>query len=182
MIRLMLLVVPMLFAACQSPTSPDDTLDVDDVLEITVTPNPAIAEAATDGKTYRVIRGNNQPDEVLAYDWQTAFTLALRLNEKADDDDAMEFPVTLTTATVQVKQASGGVVTPPGAGETEYSTYVPVISDNRFPAVNTSQTVHFDVWYDLPSLRKEALVIVTLAFRDNDGATFSKSYEVRVAP
>ena len=35
---------------------------------------------------------------------------------------------------------------------------------------------------DLPSLRKEALVTVTMSFQDTDGQAFSKSYDVRVAP
>jgi hypothetical protein len=168
--------------ACQSPTDPDDTLDVDDFLEISVTPNPAIAQESTDGKTYRVVRGNNQPDDILTYDWRTAFSLAVTLNGKADDKDALEFPVDITSVTLQVKQASGGIVTPPTGGELEYYTYVTSASANRYGAVNQTITIAFDVWYDLPSLRREALVPVTLAFKDNDDQTFSKTYDVRVAP
>lgn len=169
-------------AGCQSPTNPDDVIDVDDFLEISVTPNPAIADVSTDGKTYRVIRGNNQPDEILPFDWKTAFTLDIRLNDRADDDDALEFPVTLTTVSVQVKQASGGIVTPPGAGEQEYYQHVTSASGNTFPAVNSNVTIAFEVWYDLPSLRREALVPITLSFIDSDGVPFSKTYDVRVAP
>jgi hypothetical protein len=171
-----------LLTACQSPTDPDDTVDVDDFLEISAAPNPAIADVATDGKTYRVVRGNNQPDEILAYDWKTSFTLTLTLNSKADDDDVLEFPVDLTTVSVVVKQASGGIVTPPSGGEVEYYQSVTQASSNRFAAVNTSNTIAFEVWYDLPSLRKEALVTVNLAFKDNNGKTFTKAYDVRVAP
>jgi len=171
-----------LLIACQSPTDPDDAVDVDDFLEISVAPNPAIADVATDGKTYRVVRGNNQPDEILAYDWKTSFTLTLTLNSKADDDDVLEFPVDLTTVSVAVKQASGGIVTPPSGGEVEYYQSVTQASSNRFAAVNTSNTIAFEVWYDLPSLRKEALVTVNLAFKDNNGKTFTKAYDVRVAP
>lgn len=72
---------------CQSPTDPDDTPDVDDFLVATVTPGTASAEAPTDGRTYRVVRGNNQPDDILAYDWKTTFSIAVLLNEQADDDD-----------------------------------------------------------------------------------------------
>ena len=171
-----------LLTACQSPTDPDDTVDVDDFLEISVTPDPALADAATDGKTYRVVRGNNQPDEILPYDWKTTFTLSLLMNSKADDEDVLEFPVDLTTVTVQVKQASGGIVTPPSGGETEYYQSVTQASSNRFAAINTTNSIVFEVWYDLPSLRKEALVTVNLSFKDNDGKTFSKAYDVRVAP
>jgi hypothetical protein len=168
--------------ACQSPTDPDDTLEVDDFLEISVTPNPAIAEASTDGKTYRVVRGNNQPDEILTYDWKTNFVLGLTLNGQADDEDVLTFPVDLTTVTLTVKQASGGIVTPPASGETEYQTFVTQASANRFPNVNSNVNIIFDVWYDLPSLRREALVSINLAFKDNDDKTFSKVYDVRVAP
>ena len=39
----------------------------------------------------------------------------------------------------------------------------------------------FDVWYDLPSLRKEALITVTLTFADENNKSFSKNVLVRVA-
>jgi hypothetical protein len=42
--------------------------------------------------------------------------------------------------------------------------------------------VKLDVWYDLPSLRREALITVTMSFQDADGKAFSKAYDVRVAP
>lgn len=168
--------------ACQSPTDPDDTLDVDDFLDISVTPNPAIANESTDGKTYRVVRGNNQPDDILTYDWKTSFALSAALNSRADDKDALDFPVDITSVTVQVKQASGGIVTPPTGGEVEYYTYVTQASSNRYDAVDQTVTIAFDVWYDLPSLRREALVQVSLGFEDSDGQTFSKTYDVRVAP
>ena len=172
-----------LFAnACQSPTDPDDTLDVDDFLEISLTPNPASASEATDGKTYRVVRGNNQPDDILPYDWRTAFTLAVTINGQADDNDALEFPIDITSITLQVKQASGGIVTPPTGGETEHFTYVTEASSNRYTAPNQTTTISFEVWYDLPSLRREALVQVSLAMRDNENTTFTKTYDVRVAP
>jgi hypothetical protein len=180
MIAVMLTVVTL--AACQSPTDPDDTLEVDDFLEMSVAPNPAIAVEATDGRTYRVVRGNNQPDDVLLYDWRTAFTVTATLNSQADDEDAVEFPVDLTSITLTVKQASGGIVTPPTGGETEHFHYVTEASTNRYAAASSSVTVGFDVWYDLPSLRKEALITVSLAFKDDDGATFTKNYDVRVAP
>jgi hypothetical protein len=40
----------------------------------------------------------------------------------------------------------------------------------------------FQVWYDLPNLRREALVTVSLAFQDEDGSVFSETVEVLVAP
>jgi len=175
-------ILPMV-AGCQSPTDPDETLEVDDFLEVTSAPNPATAEASTDGRTYRVVRGNNQPDDILLYDWKTSFTITATLNSKADDEDALEFPVDLTAITLAVKQASGGIITPPPAGEAEYSfPLISQVSSNRFGGVNTSVTSAIEIWYDLPNLRKEALITVTLSFKDNDGATFTKNYDVRVAP
>jgi hypothetical protein len=38
------------------------------------------------------------------------------------------------------------------------------------------------VWYDLPSLRKEAVVVVTFSFTDNDGTVFQKVRQITVAP
>jgi hypothetical protein len=184
MIRVLwvMLLVPMM-AACQSPTEPDGTLDVDDILDLSVTPNPAVAAESTDGRTYRVVRGNNQPDDILPFDWFTTFHVTATLNNNANDDDAdLQFPIDVTAVAVAVKQASGGIVSPPAAGETEHYSYVTEASTNRYPSANSSVTVKLDVWYDLPSLRREALITVTLSFQDADGKAFSKAYDVRVAP
>lgn len=177
-----LLLFPLLAAGCQSPTDPDDIVDVDDFLELSSAPNPALAAAATDGRTYRVVRGNNQPDDILPFDWYTTFAVTATLNSQADDEDALEFPVDITSVTISVKQASGGIVTPPTGGETEHFHYVTNASVNRYEAASSSVTVAFEVWYDLPSLKREALITVTFAFRDDDGTTFSQSHDVRVAP
>ena len=183
-IRLLLPLVSLaVAAACQSPTDPDDTPSVDDFLVASVSPSPTNGTQSTDGRTYRVVRGNNQPDEVLAFDWKTSFSVTVTLNDKADDDDYLTFPVDLTSATVTVKQASGGIVTTPTGGDTEHSDYVVSnATSNRFGSVNSSNTLTFDVWYDLPSLRREALITVQLTFKDTDGLTFSKSIDVVVAP
>ncbi len=172
-----------LLPACQSPTEPDEALNVDDILDLSVAPNPAVAAPATDGRTYRVVRGNNQPDEILPFDWITNFTVTATLNDKANDDDAdLEFPIDITSISVGVKQASGGIVTPPTGGETEHFFYVTEASANRYPSASSAVSVTLDVWSDLPSLRKEALVTVTMNFQDADGKAFSKAYDVRVAP
>jgi hypothetical protein len=173
----------LLAAACQSPTDSTETFDVDDFLETSVSPDPISADAATDGKTYRVVRGNNQPDDILRYDWKARFTVNLRLNDQADDDDNLTFPIDVTAATVKVQQASGGIVNPPTGGDVEHFEYVlSQASSSRFEGINTSNSMTLDVWYDLPSLQREALVTVTISFKDDDGVVFSKAIDVKVAP
>jgi hypothetical protein len=178
-----LLAAAALAGACQSPTSTDtDTLDVDDFVDASVSPSPATAQASTDGKTYRVVRGNNQPDDILAYDWKTTVSVTVTLNSNAASDDVdLEFPTTILSATAKVEQASGGIVSPPTGGEAEHYESVLVSSTgNSFAAAGASQTMVFDIWYDLPSLRKEALVTFTITLKDDDGATFAKTVTTQV--
>ena len=174
-------VAMMMSSGCQSPSSADDALDIDDILVVTA-PSTVGADASSDGKTYRVVRGNNQPDDILAYDWKTTVAINLQFNDAADDKDALTFPVTITSLTVKVQQASGGIVTPPTGGDAEHYEYVTSASTNSFPAVGSNVGISFDVWYDLPSLRKEALVTITIAFTDDDGSIVSKVIDVKVAP
>lgn len=171
-------------AACQSPTSPEDTVNYSEALDIVVDPDPIVADGATGGKLYRVVRGNNQPDEMLAYDWHAVFTSRLTLNDKATDEDLdLDFPVRITGATLAVKQATGGIITPPSGGELERFEYVPLAaSGNQFGAINSPITLTFEVWYDLPSLRKECVVTLTYAFVDTDGTSFQRSVDFTVAP
>jgi len=167
--------------ACQSPTSSDNSFDIDDILAVSA-PGTGTADVSSDGRTYRVIRGNNQPDDILTFDWKTTFTISLQFNDAADDKDALTFPVNLTSVTVKVQQASGGIVTPPTGGDIEHYEFVTQASSNTFASVGSNVDIRFDVWYDLPSLRKEALVTVTLAFVDADGVVFTKTVDVKVAP
>ena len=177
------LLAAAVMTACQSPTSTEDTLDVDDFVDVVVSPSPAQG-VPSDGRTYRVVRGNNQPDEILAFDWRTSFTLSVTINQNASDDDLdLTFPIDVTAATARVQQASGGIVSPPTGSETEhYESVLTQASSNRFEGVNSTNTMAFDVWYDLPSLRREALITVSISFRDKENKTFTKSVEVRVAP
>jgi hypothetical protein len=178
----LLLVAASVMAGCQSP-SEDEDLDVDDFLETSASPSPTNADTSS-GRTYRVVRGNNQPDEILEFDWHAGFGLSVRLNNNATSDSVdLEFPVTLSSATLKVQQASGGIVSPPTGGEIEhYDSVTSQVSGNQFNAVNETLTMWFDVWYDLPSLKKEALITVTLTFADDNGKSFSKNVQVRVNP
>jgi hypothetical protein len=171
-------------AACQNPNEPGDTIDYSEALEITVDPNPIVADGATGGKLYRVVRGNNQPDEMLPYDWHTVFSSTLVLNANANSEDLdLDFPVRITGATLTVKQATGGIITPPSGSETEKFEYVPLAaSGNQFAGIQSPISLSFEVWYDLPSLRKESVVTLTYAFVDNDGTSFQRSVDFNVAP
>ena len=40
----------------------------------------------------------------------------------------------------------------------------------------------FEVWYDLPNKGREALVTVTLGFKDDDNNQYSDAIAVKVAP
>jgi hypothetical protein len=179
------LVLAFLFmlAGCQHPTDPDDVLSFDEAADVVVSPNPIVADTATGGRTYRVVRGNNQPDEILAYDWHATFSNTITLNSNATNDDVdVAFPIKLTATTLTVKQASAGIITPPTGTDAEKYDFVFSAGGNQMTAINQPLYSTFEIWYDLPSLRKEAVVTLSYQFTDDDGATFTKSYDVSIAP
>ena len=94
----------------------------------------------------------------------------------------MTFPVKITSATVRVQQATGGIITPPTGTDTEHYEFDFTTSSNSFAAAGSTVNMNFHIWYDLPNLKREALATVSLVFTDNDGRTFSKSVEVSIAP
>jgi len=168
--------------ACQSPTEEDeDTYEVDDFCEGSIAPSPATA-VDSDGKTYRVVRGNNQPDDILPYQFKTSLTIALTLNSNATSEDVdLAFPVGITSVTAKVQQAVGGIVSPSTGGEVEhYESLLTSATANNWPAIDTTITLTMDVWYSLPSGRKDSLVTVTATLKDDDGMTFAKTVEVVV--
>ena len=171
-------------AGCQKPTDPSDVIDFDEVVDVTVTPNPIQADTQTGGRTYRVVRGNNQPDDILPYDWHTVFSATVTFNDKANDDDVdITFPVRLTATTLTVKQAVGGIITPPSGSDVEKYEFTPLsATGNQFAGVATPISLAFELWYDLPNLRKEAVVTLSFAFVDDEGVTFQKVMDVNVAP
>jgi hypothetical protein len=153
-------------------------------VDVTASPDPIIADSQTSGRTYRVVRGNNQPDEILAYDWHATFAVTFTFNGEANDSDVdVDFPVRVSAATVTAKQASGGIVTPPTGSETEHSAFVVLgATGNQVSGINTPTTMTFEVWYDFPSLRKEAVMSVAFSFVDNEGTIFQKSVDIKVSP
>jgi hypothetical protein len=163
--------------ACQSPTSTTPTTDF---IVTTVNPNPATATGPT-GRFYTFVPANNQPAEQREYDWRTNFGVAVTLNSPGNNV-TVSFPVKITSATIKVQQASGGIITPPTGSDVEHYEDEFSTSTNTFGSAGSTVNMNFSVWYDLPNLRKEALITVSLVFTDNVGATFSKVVEVNVAP
>lgn len=178
-----LLATLVVAAGCQSPTSTDSSIGYDDAIDMYCSPNPIIADSDTGGKTYRVVRGNNQADDILPYDWHAIFTATVQFNNNATDDDLnIDFPVKVTSATIVVKQATNGIISTP-TSDTEHYEYVTMnATGNSVSGVNTPLSVSFEMWYDLPSLRKEAVVQVTYTFEDKDGTAFSLTESFNVAP
>jgi hypothetical protein len=182
--RFAVLLAAVAAAHCQKPTDPSDTISFDDVITLAATPDPISADTDTGGKTYRVIRGNNQPDEFLSYDWHMVFAASIQLTDEATDDDLnIDFPVRITATTLTVRQASGGIVTPPTGSESEKFEFITLnATGNQLAGTNQPVSLSYEVWYDLPSLRKEAVVSMAVSFVDNDGTTFQKTADFRVAP
>ena len=183
-VRAAVLLSALAAVGCQKPTDPSDTVRFDEAVDITASPDPITADNQTGGRTYRIVRGNNQPDDILAYDWHTVFAASISLNSNADDDDLdIDYPVRVVATTLTIKQATGGIVTPPTGSESEKFEFVTLsASGNQFSGINSPITLTFEAWYDLPSLRKEAVVQVAASFVDNDGATFQKTVDIKVAP
>ena len=183
-VRFAVLLSALAAVGCQNPTDPTDTIRFDEAVDITSSPDPIAADDHTGGRTYRIVRGNNQPDDILAYDWHTVFAANISLNANADDDDLdIDYPVRVVATTLVIKQATGGIVTPPTGSDSEKFDFVTLsASGNQFNAINTPITLSFEAWYDLPSLRKEAIVQVSASFVDDDGSTFQKVVDVKVAP
>jgi hypothetical protein len=171
-------------AGCQNPTDPSDVVSYDEVVDVTAAPDPISADTFTGGRTYRIVRGNNQPDDILPYDWHAVFSATVAFNDQATDKDIdLAFPVRITSTALTVKQASGGIVTPPTGTETEKFEFITLnATGNQLPGTNSPVSLSFEIWYDLPSLRKEAVVTVTFSFVDDDGVTFQKAVDVKVAP
>jgi hypothetical protein len=182
--RAALLLLAVAAAGCQNPTDPSDQISYDEVVDVGSTPDPISADSETGGRTYRIVRGNNQPDEIVPYDWHATFSASVVLNGQATDDDLnIDFPVRITATTLTVKQASGGIITPPTGSDTEKFEFVTLsASGNQFPGTDAPIHLSFEVWYDLPSLRKEAVVQLAVSFVDDDGTTWAKTVDLKVAP
>jgi hypothetical protein len=173
-------------AGCQKTDSTDSTLKVDDFVASTPTPNPATADGPGTGQFYRVVIGNNQPDEIREYQYHVAFGLGTTINNNATSSSVdLTFPATVSSASAVVHQASGGIIVPPPSTDAEYSKCnLASSSASSITAVNGVINMNWDCWYTLPSGRKEAVVVVTLNFTDDSSTpkTFTKTVNENIAP
>jgi len=161
------LVAASLLGGCSAPTSAT-TLEV----TLSAVPDPALPQAST-GVTYTVKGDDTHPDETITYPWKTSFTV----NIKETGGRALD----ITSVNLRVQQASGGIVITPSGGAVEYYKFNSSASGNQLNA-NGSASVGFEVWYDLPNEGREALVSVSLGFKDDDSNSYAKSIDVKVAP
>ncbi len=143
-------------------------------LEVTLTasPDPALPQASS-GVTYVVKGDDTHPDETITYPWKTSFTVNIQ--------ETGGLAVDITAVNLKVQQASGGIVITPSGGAVEHYQFNSSASGNHVNAKG-SAGVGFEVWYDLPNKGREALVTVSLGFKDDDSNSYSKSIDVKVAP
>jgi hypothetical protein len=180
-LRLVVLAGLAAAVACQSPTSSSSTTSVDDYVAASSSPDPTTASPSK-GVTYRVVRGNNQPDDILEFQYTATFGSIVTITSNPSDV-GLTFPVTVTSVSGKVEQASGGIVTPPTGGDVEhYQSVIVSSSGSSFSAAGSAVQMTFQVWYSLPSGGKECLVTESVALKDKDGKTFTKDVKVRVAP
>ena len=129
---------------------------------------------ASTGVTYKIeSTTDGEPDEIRTYPWKTSFVVGIH--------ETGGLAVDITAVTLKVQQASGGIVIAPSGGEVEYYRFNSSASGNHVTA-NGSASVGFEVWYDLPNKGREALVTVTLGFKDDEDNQYSDVIAVKVAP
>ena len=162
-----LITAAALLPACSAPTSSSPTLEV----TITSNPDPASASGPT-GVQYKVTNADDTVS-IYEYDFRTSFSITVQ------ETGGMALDVTALNLTVQ--QATGGIVIPPSGGDQIYFKFNSAAPTNRINA-NGSASVGFDVWYDLPSGGREALVTVGFSFEDEDDNVYSTTAQVKVAP
>jgi hypothetical protein len=169
-------------SGCQQPTASSETTNVDDFVDASA-PDTIDAETPADGRSYRVAR-SNESDLIVAYQYKVSFTATVTMNSNSSQSKYdIEFPVTMSQASIKVNQASGGIIVPPSGSDTEHSEYViSQATGNKFGAPSTSVSMRFDVWYSLPSQLKEAVITASFNIYDNNGKSFTKTATIKVAP
>jgi hypothetical protein len=161
------LVVATCLPACSSPTSSTAELDV----TLTANPDPSTASGPT-GVQYKVTNADSTVS-FYEYDYRTSFTVTIKENAGTALD--------ITAIDLKVQQATGGIVITPSGGDQIYFKFNSSAVTNRINAKGSAD-VGFDVWYDLPNGGREALITVGFSFQDDDDNTYSKTFQVKVAP
>lgn len=156
--------------ACQMPTDPDSTDDIE--IELTSSPTTAMATAGTGVRYLKQAATDTEPAVYDTYDWETAFTVNIVNSETIGH--------AITAINVTARQASGGIIVPPSGGDVEFSRFSVQASGNRVEANGGTTAVGVKVWYDFPLGLPEALITVAVSFKDDDDVTFIKTIDVRV--
>jgi len=152
----------LLLCGCQATLDTQSTSD----MTLTAAPDPSAA-AVSSGVFYKI----NDDDTVQhEYHWKTDFSVSLA--------ETQGVGVAITSVSVKVQQATGGIVVVPTNGVEHYQ-FLSSASGNRVES-HGSASVGFDVLYDLPNGGREALVTVTFSFFDDKNVSFSKSVAVKV--
>ena len=139
--------------ACSSPTDPSATTAK---VDLTANPNPTSALASS-GVTYTIVGDATHPDQIKEYPWRTHFSVNMAETAGVGLD--------ITSISVKVQQAAGGIITPPTNGQIEHYQFTSQSSGNRLEGHGT-RVVGFDVWYALPNQGREAVVTVIVTFLD----------------
>ena len=160
--------------ACSSPTDPSATTAK---VDLTANPNPTSALPSS-GVTYTIVGDATHPDQIKEYPWQTHFSVTMAETAGVGLD--------ITSISVKVQQAAGGIITPPTNGEIEHYQFTSQSSGNRLEGHGTA-VVSFNVWYALPNLGREAVVTVIVTFLDKkdvnnltDDISFTSQVAVKV--
>lgn len=160
-------------AGCASPDSTTTSADV----TLSASPSPANAEPSS-GVTYILQGDSNNPDQTLTYPFQSTFTLNMV--------ETGGVKLQITSISLKIQQATGGIITPPTTGEIEHYQFVSSASGNELPAKG-EVTVGFQVWYALPNKGRECVATISVGFLDQKGTSdtsddvgFSKTLDVQI--
>jgi hypothetical protein len=139
--------------SCSSPTDPSATTAK---VDLVANPSPTSALPSS-GVTYTIVGDATHPDQTKEYPWRTHFSVNMAETAGVGLD--------ITSISVKVQQAAGGIITPPTNGQIEHYQFTSQSSGNRLEGHGTT-VVGFDVWYALPNQGREAVVTVIVTFLD----------------
>lgn len=137
-------------------------------MELSSTSDSAVALPST-GVTYEI------DGTVSEYQWTTSFPLIVAVPPEFSG-------VTITSVSLTLQQASGGILVAPPPGQTEQYFFNPTVTGNRVES-GSETTIVFDVWYTTPNVsgRADAVITVTVGALTDDGVALSSAYGIAVA-